>query len=89
MPKFKVPLPDRKVEHEFAGKVSLECSKRCLYSIVTEGQDEQSATGLNYGEQVCMNRCISKLYSAREVVEDKLKGHVEQPPILFAQNLPM
>ena len=32
-PKFKTDLPKTKIEHEFAAKVSLECSKRCLYSI--------------------------------------------------------
>ena len=44
---------------------------------------------LNYAEKLCFHRCASKLYKAREVVESKLEGHIEKPPILFAQNLPM
>ena len=83
-PKFKTDLPHFKIEHEFAAKVSLECSKRCLYSIISNDDDS-----LNYAEKLCMHRCVSKLYKAREVVENKLEGHIEKPPILFAQNLPM
>lgn len=36
---------------------------------------------VGHGEQVCVNRCLSKLLNVREVVQDKLL--VEQPPMLF------
>ena len=83
-PKFKTELPHSKIEHEFAGKVSLECSKRCLNSLIASEDDI-----MNYAEKLCLHRCASKLYKTREVVETKLEGHIEKPPILFAQNLPL
>ena len=52
---------------------------------------------INPGEQVCVNRCISKLENVRELVDKKLiEGPygsmnpvvVEMPPILYNQNLP-
>jgi hypothetical protein len=39
-------------------------------------------------EEVCLNRCISKVMNVKEIVDSKLLGKVELPPILFNQNLP-
>lgn len=43
---------------------------------------------IGQGEQVCLNRCIGKLMNVKELVDNKIKDHVEMPPILYNQNLP-
>ena len=43
---------------------------------------------LGYGEQVCLNRCISKFMNVKEIVDFKLKDNLEGPSILFNGNLP-
>eukprot|EP00347_Sterkiella_histriomuscorum_P015669 403356146 len=43
---------------------------------------------LGYGEQLCLNRCVSKFMNVKEIVDHKLKENLEFPPILFNQNLP-
>ena len=44
---------------------------------------------LSYAEQICVNRCVSKLYLSRQVVEEKLDEFVDlqNPPHTFGQNL--
>lgn len=43
---------------------------------------------IGHSEQVCLNRCIAKLMNVKELVDNKVKAHVEMPPLLYNQNLP-
>lgn len=58
--------------------------------VVGEGTlpvSDQHAKALNYAEQVCMSRCSAKWMQGKSIIDDKLKGAV-QNPLTFAQNLP-
>ena len=84
-PGFKYDLPESRLEIEFKRKAALECTRRCLHKDqLQKGFSKEEGDGkLTYPEQLCINRCISKLYLSREVIETKLKHDIEQPPILF------
>jgi len=44
---------------------------------------DYSGIHLTPAEQVCLNRCISKIMNVKEVVDGKLSEQIEMPPILF------
>jgi hypothetical protein len=60
----------------------IECSKRCLYNKRIDPSVPVS-TSLSSGEQVCLDRCFSKLMNVRELMQEKTEGMVEMPPILY------
>jgi len=54
------PVSARKIELEDKRRLAMECSKRCFYSNSVQGEDIKEFTDLNYGEKVCMSRCLAK-----------------------------
>ena len=86
-----VPLSSQKEAQELNRKVALECSKRCLYSLVDlendkfKGEAPEGPTRLlNYAEQNCLSRCTSKFMLAKETADKKILEQVELPPLTFA-----
>lgn len=49
---------------------------------------DYSGTQITPGEQLCVNRCVSKMSYVKDIIDAKIGDHVELPPILFNQNLP-
>ncbi len=97
--KFMRELPEWKMSQEFSAKIASECSRRCLdhrvkeSTLMLESAIDQLLSSpdrykLGYGEQLCVNRCLSKLMDVKEIVDRKLKDQVELPPLLFNQNYP-
>lgn len=90
---FKKELPKWKIQQEFIAKISLECNRRCLdhrvkdESLASETPFDPSRYKISHGEQLCLNRCFSKIMNVKEIVDRKLENQVE-PPLLFNQNLP-
>jgi hypothetical protein len=85
-PLFKKELPGWRIEAELQRKIATECGKRCLMHRAAAGVEREDK--LKAGEELCLNRCISKVMNVKEIVDTKLRGRVELPPILFNQNLP-
>ena len=69
-------------------------AKRYQQAEREEMEPSYQGIGISPSEQVCLNRCISKVNNVRELVDFKLihspTGGIEVdfPPILFNQNLP-
>ena len=76
-PRFKYDLPENKIENEFKRKAALECTRRCLHIDQMSKGLQEGESNLSYPEQLCINRCISKLYLAREIIDEKLKFEIE------------
>lgn len=72
-PRFKYELAENKIEVEFKRKVALECSRRCLHIDQMSKGLAEGESKLTYPEQLCINRCITKVYLSREIIEEKLK----------------
>ena len=76
----------------------MECGKRCLLHRSPKDQERlhddlvpdysSERLKISASEQLCLNRCISKIMNVKEIVDTKLAGQIELPPILFNQNLP-
>jgi hypothetical protein len=83
-PLFKKELPQWKIQIEFQRRVALECSKKCMMhkssenviknslKALEDNVPDYSGISLTPAEQVCLNRCISKIMNVKEVVDGKL-----------------
>ena len=61
--RFMHDIPQRKMNAELARKVALDCGKRCTFSYTMDDfhpSQEQLVKNLNYAEQICSSRCVSK-----------------------------
>ena len=86
--------------HRLPKATEVEVNRSLEKFLETERIDDliPNYQGINVspGEQVCLNRCISKLDNVRELVDKKImkplelspQVMVEMPPILYNQNLP-
>ena len=86
--------------HRFPKASEIEVNPALKKFLDTERMDDlvpnYQGIKVSPGEQVCLNRCISKLENVRELVDKKIMNPldlhpqvmVEMPPILFNQNLP-
>ena len=58
-------VPQSKLNAELARKIGLDCGRRCTFSYTADDfhpSQEKLVKGLNYAEQTCMSRCISKYF---------------------------
>ena len=83
--KFRVPIPQSRIDAELYRRVALECSKRCIYSncdyeldiLMAESQGKPAPieqTALNESEKICAVRCINKYMEVKDVTDAKVKG---------------
>lgn len=81
-------IPEWRIQAEFQKKVASECSRRCLMHRLPKAtettqnyrlpdrEDEltpnYSGIKISQSEQLCLNRCISKLAYVKEIVDSKI-----------------
>ena len=68
-----------KVFSEMMRKMSLECGRRCI-------EYQTGAINFSNEEEVCINRCVSKMAGMRDLLEKHIQE--VETPAFFAQFLP-